>query len=105
MTASRLKHAAVILLEFLRQKIYQPAAKENVTSNNLSRPEIKKNHIKIIPRKDQAFGSDTIAKVRSQYIKLTARTSDTCSKCFVKFDTAFDILCLVTYMRSEKERP
>lgn len=37
--------------------------------------------------------------------ELTARASDTCSRCFVKFDTAFDMFCFVTYMRSENENP
>lgn len=38
-------------------------------------------------------------------VKLTARASDTCSRCFVKFETAFAILLFVTYIRSENESP
>ena len=44
-------------------------------------------------------------KLQSGKQKLTARASDTLSRCFVKFVTAVAILRFVTYIRSEKERP
>lgn len=37
--------------------------------------------------------------------KLTARASDTFSRCFVKFETALAMLRFVTYIRSENLRP